>query len=166
MSAVKAGDVVRIVNVIGADKRENLFGHVLTARTAAEGDEPILSVAYMTPRHNPAHLGSANWAQAFVRQAGVPHASHPEVAAGQHSVYWIDTLPNEWPDGDEHPQLAIPGPSAVYSREHSEEFFNQKARFVPPKVEAVTVDHTVDENKSAENSSSVLPDTGEEAKTE
>lgn len=160
MSSVKAGDVVRIVNVIGADQHENLFAHVLTARTAAEGDEPILSVAYMTPRHDPAALGSSNWSSAFIRQAGVPHASHPEVAAGRHSVYWIDVLPSEWPDIDQHPKLPIHGPSAVYSREHAEAFFNRPAQTVPPKVEAVEEDKTVDKLAV------VSPDAVVEAKAE
>lgn len=168
MQSVKAGDVVRIVNVIGAAVHENLFAHVLTSRTAAEGEAAILSVAYMTPRHDPTTLGSSNWSQAFIRQAGVLHASHPEVAAGEHSVYWIDALPNEWPDVDQHPELPIPGPSAVYRRDVAEQFFQQNARYVPAKVEpvlGVTVDHTADDKKS-DNSALVSTEAGTEAKTE
>jgi hypothetical protein len=145
MPSVKPRDVVRIVNVINAKETENLFAHVLTV---GPGEPPVISVAFMDPRFpNPSAAGSAAWYQTFTRHTGVLHASHPEVADGQHSIYWIDALPTDWPDLADHPTLTPANESAVYSREHADAFFDRKSRTTVPKkvepvIEGVTVDHT------------------------
>lgn len=143
--AVARGNVVRIVRAFGPGQSIALLGTVLgvapiTPETVGANGEPAITAVYLKPDASPSLLGSFNWHQAFERVAGILHHSNPDVVAGRHGIYWVDSVDHV------EAAAALPeglpviegGESTVFSRETADAAMDRPAKVVPAKVEPVT----------------------------
>jgi hypothetical protein len=141
---IRARDIVRLVKAFGSDTATVHAGFVLsvhpvTRENKGENGEPVLTVAFLDPKAPVQVIGSSNWHQAFQRISGVPHYSNIEARAGKHGIFWVDFV-----DGDELAEnlpkdlpVIQNGESAVFSRQHVEDFYGQPPKVVPAKVAGI-----------------------------
>jgi hypothetical protein len=142
---VGIGSTVRVASILSATQTQIFYATVLavaprTKELDGPDGEPTLSIVYVDPNADMSEVGTSSWRNVLKREVNVAHASHEAVTSGQRGIYWIDEVPgaaviHPLPEG--MPKLTT-GVSAVFSREHAEEFFNRDAQTVPKKVEPVT----------------------------
>lgn len=143
--AVAPGNVVRLVRAFGPGQSIALLGTVIgvapiTPESVGAHGEPAITAVYLKPSANPNVLGSVNWHQGFERVAGILHHSNPDVVAGRHGIYWVDSVDHVEAAGALPEGLPVieGGESTVFSRQSADEAMDRPAKVVPAKVEPVT----------------------------